>query len=79
MITEGAVIGVLLNGHNLNGVIAIFLYSRQDVLGELLVSAHLLGILCHTHVALIDEQRVSMGLEVLLLEDIRLLGVPHLC
>ena len=50
---------------------------RQDVVLELRIGTYLLGILGHTHVALIDEQRVLLGLEVLFLPDVRF-RIPNL-
>ena len=57
MVAEAAVIGVLLNRHNLNAVIAVFLYAGQDILGKFLVCTDFFRILCHADMAFIDEQR----------------------
>src|SRR5574344_981366 len=70
---------MLLDSHHLDAVVSILDNSRQHVLGKLLVGAYLLGILSHTHVTLIDEQRTLVGLEGLLLEHVRFFGSPHLC
>ncbi len=69
---------MFLDGHDLNGVVAVLLDARQHVLGKLLVGAYLLSILSHADVALVDEQRVLLGLEVLLLPLVGLLRIPHL-
>ena len=79
MIAEGAVVGMLGYGHHLNGVVAVFLDARQDVVLELGIGAHFLGILCHADVAFVDEERVGVGLEVLFLELIGLCWRPDLC
>ena len=69
---------MLLDSHHLNGIIAVFLHTWQNVLGEFLVGSHLLGILSHTHMAFVDKQRRLVGLKGFLLEDIGLLGIPYL-
>ena len=79
MIAEGTIVGVLCNGHHLNGIVAVLLDAWQYVVFELDVGADLLSILCHADVALIDEQRVGVGFEVLLFELIRLCRSPNLC
>ena len=69
---------MLLNSHHLNAVIAIFLHTRQDIFRELLVGPNFLGILTHTHMALINQQRSLVGLERFLFPLVLLLRVPHL-
>ena len=69
---------MLLNGHHLNGIVAVFLDTRQHVFSKFLIRSDLFGILCHSHVALIYQQRSLIGLEGLFLPHIRLFGVPHL-
>ena len=69
---------MLLDGHHLDAVVSVLDNSRQHVLGKLLVGAYLFGILSHTHVTLIYEQRILAGLEGLLLEYVGFLGSPHL-
>lgn len=64
VITEGAIIRMLLNRHDLDAVVAILDDARQNVLLELRVSSHLLSILSHTDVALIDQERSGLWLEV---------------
>ncbi len=78
VIAERAIIRVFLNGHYLNAVVAIFDYARQNVLAELVVCAHFLGVFAHSDVALVYEQRVLVWLERLLLPLILLLRSPHL-
>ena len=79
MIAEGTVVGMFLNGHNLNAVIAVLDNAGQHILTELTIAAHLLGILPHADVAFVDEQRCALGLEGSLLPDVWSLGIPHLC
>ena len=79
MIAEAAIVGMLLNGHDLNAVIAILDDTRQHILLELTVGTHLLGILSHTNMALVDQQRVLIRFERLAFPLVRLLRVPHLC
>ena len=77
VITEGAIIRMLLNRHDLDAVVAILDDARQNVLLELRVSSHLLSILSHTDVALIDQERSGLWLEVFFLPDVRL-RIPNL-
>ena len=79
MIAERAIVGVLLNGHDLNGVVTVLGHSGQHVQAELVVGAHLLGILTHAHMALVDEQRVLLRTEASLLPHVGHGRVPHLC
>ena len=58
LVAEGAVVGMLHNGHELDGVVARLLDSGQGVVGELAVGAHLTLLLGHTHVGLVDVQLV---------------------
>ena len=78
MIAERTIIWVLLNSHYLNTVVTILDYTRQDILAELVICAHLLGIFAHSDVALIYEQRVLVWLERLLFPLILLLWSPNL-
>ncbi len=78
MVAEGAVIGMLLDGHDLYGVVAVLGHAWQHVVAELHVGAHLLGVLAHAHVALVDEQRVLLRPEASLLPHVGHGGVPHL-
>ena len=78
VIAEGAIVRMFLNSHHLNAVVSILDYTRQHVVLKLGIGAHLLSILSHTHVALVDEQRVLLGFEIFLLELVGLLRIPHL-
>ena len=56
VVSEGAVIGVLLYCHDLHAVIAQFGDTRQYIASELLVGIHFLLLGGHTDVALVDEE-----------------------
>src|SRR3712207_2138187 len=66
MIAERPIIRMFLNSHHLNTVISVFHHTGQDILPELSVSAHLLGVLSHTHMALINQEWVTFGGKLLL-------------
>ena len=57
VVAEGAVVRVLLYGHNLNAVVACLDHARQHIVLEFRVGSHLFGILSHADVALINQQR----------------------
>ena len=78
MVTEGTIVGVLLNGHDLDGIVASLGHAGQHVVLELCVAAHFLSILSHTDVALVDEQRTFLGLKAVFLPHIGLGRIPHL-
>ena len=78
VIAKRAIVGMLLNSHHLNGIVAVLLDARQYILGEFLIGAHLLGILTHTHVALVNQQRRLVGFEIFLFPLIGFLRVPYL-
>ena len=78
MVSERTVIRMLLNCHNLNTIVSVFLDSWQYILTELIVCAHLFGILSHSDMALVYKQRRLVGLELCLLPFIRF-GIPNLC
>ena len=79
VIAETAVIGVLLNGHNLYAVVTLFDDARQHVLAKLIVCAHLFSVLRHADMAFVNQQRGGVGLERLFLKHVFLFGSPHLC
>ena len=78
MVAEAAIIRMLLNGHDLDTVVPIFHHTWKNLLLKLTVRAHLLLILSHTDVALVDQQRVCARLESAFLELIRLFRCPYL-
>ena len=79
MIAERTIVGMLLYGHNLNAIIAIFDYSGQHIIFELRIGAHLFCILTHSDVAFINQQRRSLRFEIILLPLVSFLGTPYLC
>jgi hypothetical protein len=78
MIAEAAIVGVLLNSHNLNTVVSVFDDTRQDVLTKFVVCTYLLCILSHTDMAFVDEQRVGMRSDFIF-KCIRVCRIPNLC
>ena len=78
MIPETAIVGMFLNSHNLNAIIAVFCDTGKHVLTELVVCSHLFRILCHTDVALINHQWRHIRRKTLFLELIRFLRIPYL-
>lgn len=79
MISETAIVRMLLNGHNLNTVVSVFRDTRKHVLTELVVRTHLFRILCHTDVTLVNHQRRHIRRKALFLELVRFLRIPYLC
>ena len=77
VVTEGSVVRMLLDSHDLNAVVTILYDTWQHIFLEFRVGAHLLGILSHAYVALVDEQRSGVRPEGLLLPLVRL-RVPYL-
>ena len=56
VVTEGAVVGMLLHSHELDGVVAGLCDARQDFVGELTVGMHARFLACHAGVALVNER-----------------------
>ncbi len=79
MIPETSIIGMFLKGHNLQTIITFLNYTGKYLLTELIISTDFLSILCHAYMAFVNEQWVTLRPEIFLLEDIRLLQLPHLC
>ena len=69
---------MLLYGHNLNAVVTGLLDTGQHIIFELYVRTHSLTFLSHTHMALVYEQRILFGLEILMLELILMTRIPDL-
>ena len=69
---------MLLDGHDLDGIVAVGNDARQYVHTEFLIGTHTLAVLRHADVALVDEQRARVGHKVLDLELVGLFGCPHL-
>ena len=70
VIAERTIVGMLLNGHDLDGIIAIGRYARKSLLAELVVGAHTFLLLGHSYVALIYKERLGVGREFAHLEFI---------
>mmetsp|Transcript_6310 Transcript_6310/g.10708 ORF Transcript_6310/g.10708 Transcript_6310/m.10708 type:complete len:559 (+) Transcript_6310:975-2651(+) len=56
VVAEAGVVGVLLDGHQLDHVVAVLLAAGQVVVGEVAVGAHAPELLSHAHVALVNAQ-----------------------
>ena len=56
MIAKTPIIGVFLNCHNLNSIVAFFYYSRQYVLFKFSISTNFLSILPHSDVAFVNKK-----------------------
>ena len=69
---------MLLNGHYLNAVVTGLLDTGQHIILKLYVGPHSLTLLSHTYMALVNEQRVLFGLEILMLELILMTRIPDL-
>ncbi len=78
MVSKRSVIGMLLDGHNLNGIVPIFFHTGEDVLPELIVGADSFFFGGHAHVRLIDEEGRSVGPEAGCFEPILVFRLPYL-
>ena len=74
LVAEGSIVGMLHDGHDLNGVVAQRLDPGQNVDPEFFVRAHLALFLSHADVALVDEE-VFLGHEALVGPLKRLFGI----
>ena len=79
VIAEAAVVRVLLDGHDLDGIVAVLLDAGQDIVLELRVGADLLRIAAHADMAFVNEQRVAVRVEHAMMPMIMLFRIPHLC
>ena len=77
MIAERTIVRVLLDSHDLDGVVAVLGDARENEVTEFGICAYPLLLLGHTDMALIYEQRACVGAETLHLPFVRL-GRPHL-
>ena len=78
VVAETAIVGMLLDGHDLDGIVSGPHHTRQHSGAEFFVRAHALCVLGHANVAFVDEQRVTLGAECAGGESVRLVGLPHL-
>jgi len=79
MIAKTTIIRMLLNGHNLNTVIAFLCYAWKCFFAEFIVCAYFFLLLCHSNMTFIDQQRIRSRLKCLFLEFIWLFRCPDLC
>ncbi len=78
MIAERSIVGMFLYGHNLDAVVAILDDTGQHIFTELIVSTHLLCVLRHTDMALVNQERRLVGPKGLFLPYIGGLRLPYL-
>ena len=78
MVAEGAVIGVLLDGHDLDAVIAELVDTRQHIAAELLVGIHFLLFRRHTDMAFVDIERALLFKAFAFVFPLELGFVPNL-
>mmetsp|Transcript_34329 Transcript_34329/g.87789 ORF Transcript_34329/g.87789 Transcript_34329/m.87789 type:complete len:515 (+) Transcript_34329:637-2181(+) len=76
VVAKGAVVRVLLDGHNLDGVVAIVADARQHILLEVGIRVDDGLLVGHTDVALVDAQR-ARALRARVLEHILLVLLQH--
>ena len=78
MIAKGAVIRVLLDGHDLDGVIPVAGHARQHFETKFLVGSGLLFLRGHANMALVDEQRRGVRPKIVDAELVFLRRIPNL-
>ena len=78
MITERSVIWMLLNSHDLYGIVAVGMNTREYQILEFTISANTLTLLCHTDVTLIDQQRLCIRTKLVDIPSVWLSRIPHL-
>ena len=69
---------MLLYSHHLYAVISVLDDAREDIVLEFGVCAHTLSVLCHTDMALVDEQRIFLWAESFLLPYVLFGWSPYL-
>ena len=77
LIPEGAVVGMLHDRHELQGVVALLLDHRQHILHKLPIGTDLLLLRCHPDVALVDQERLVTEGGAFAPEGEGSLGVPY--
>ncbi len=77
LIAEGTIIRMLLQGHDLQGVVAQLFHARQHILAEFLEGAHLFLFRRHAYVAFINE-RMGAFPRMAVLPDIFFSRIPYL-
>ena len=61
MVSKGAIVGVLLQGHDLDGIVAQLADARQHGHAEVQVAVHARLLTGHANVTLVDAQHPRPG------------------
>ena len=64
LIAKGGVVGMLHDGHELDGVVPCLLHAVEDAVGKFAVGADGFVLLRHAHVGFVDEQGAQLALAV---------------
>ena len=78
MVAEGAVVGMLLDGHELDGVVAGLVDAGEDVVGEFSVGMGAGLLAGHAGVGLVDERRFDDGWIEVVFPNVRFRRAPDL-
>ncbi len=78
MVTEAAVIGVLGDSHQLNGIVAVGLDAGEHLLPELIVGMDAFFFTSHAHVGFVDQRGFLGAAEGGVLPEVWFFGCPHL-
>ena len=78
MIAKTTIIRMLLNGHNLNTVIAFLCYAWKCFFAEFIVCAYFFLRLRHSDMTFINQQRIRSRLKCLFLKFIWFFRCPNL-
>ena len=78
MVSEGAIIGMLLYCHQLYCVVTQSLYPGEHIFGKLAEGASALLLCCHAHMGLINENRFWRRRRRVL-HHVSILRMPYLC
>ena len=78
LVAERSVVGMLLDGHELECVVSGCGDPRQNMLGEFIKRPRPLPFLGHAHMALVNKNRIRRYLEIPILPDIRVRRMPDL-
>ena len=78
MITETSIIRMFLYRHNLNAIIAILDYTRQNIESKLIIGSNLLCILGHADMTLVNKEWIGFRYKRFLFPFVRLFRIPDL-
>ena len=78
MISERAIIRMLLNSHQLNRIISSINDTRQNINPKLIISTNATMFLRHTYMRFIDQRRHSLTFKRIILPAVRLSMIPDL-